>query len=258
MGRLTGKVALITGGAKGLGEADARMFAREGAKVILTDVDVENGQRVADEIGSSAHFMQHDVRNAEDWQRVVKETVSRFGGLNILVNNAGVVELGTIESQTIEQYDFVMDVSAKGTFLGCKYALPEMIKSGPGSIINMASIASVQGEPYVVAYSAAKGAIEAMTRSVAIHCVKSKYNIRCNSVHPSSILTPMVMSLRQKDEETDMKRIENDVNAAMANERGEPDDIAYTVLFLASDESKFINGAQIRADNGTSMITGLI
>ena len=133
-----------------------------------------------------------------------------------------------------------------------------MIKSGPGSIINMASIASVQGEPYVVAYSAAKGAIEAMTRSVAIHCVKSKYNIRCNSVHPSSILTPMVMSLRQKDEETDMKRIENDVNAAMANEWGEPDDIAYTVLFLASDESKFINGAQIRADNGTSMITGLI
>ena len=175
-----------------------------------------------------------------------------------MVNNAGVVELGTIESQTIEQYDFVMDVSAKGTFLGCKYALPEMIKSGPGSIINMASIASVQGEPYVVAYSAAKGAIEAMTRSVAIHCAKSKYNIRCNSVHPSGILTPMVMSLRQKDEETDMKRIENDVNAAMANEWGEPDDIAYTVLFLASDESKFINGAQIRADNGTSMITGLI
>ena len=133
-----------------------------------------------------------------------------------------------------------------------------MIKAGSGSIINMASLASVQGEPYVVAYSAAKGAVEAMTRSVAIHCAKSRYNIRCNSVHPSGILTPMVMSLDQKEEESDMDRIENDVNAARANELGEPDDIAHTVVFLASDESKFINGAQIRVDNGTSVTTGLI
>ena len=258
MGRLEGKVTIITGAAKGLGEADARMFAREGARVVLTDVDVVSGQKVADEVGSSAHFIKHDVRDAGQWEKVVSETVSRFGSLNILVNNAGVVELGTIESQTLDQYDFIMDVSSKGTFLGCKYALPEMIKAGSGSIINMASLASVQGEPYVVAYSAAKGAVEAMTRSVAIHCAKSRYNIRCNSVHPSGILTPMVMSLDQKEEESDMDRIENDVNAARANELGEPDDIAHTVVFLASDESKFINGAQIRVDNGTSVTTGLI
>ena len=258
MGRLEGKVAIITGAAKGLGEADARMFAREGARVVLTDVDVVSGQKVADEVGSSAHFIEHDVRDAGQWEKVVSETVSRFGSLNILVNNAGVVELGTIESQTLDQYDFIMDVSSKGTFLGCKYALPEMIKAGSGSIINMASLASVQGEPYVVAYSAAKGAVEAMTRSVAIHCAKSRYNIRCNSVHPSGILTPMVMSLDQKEEESDMDRIENDVNAARANELGEPDDITHTVVFLASDESKFINGAQIRVDNGTSVTTGLI
>lgn len=258
MGRLEGKVAIITGAAKGLGEADARMFAREGAKVVLTDIDLAAGQKVANEIGESAHFIEHDVRDAGQWEKVVSETVSRFGSLNILVNNAGVVELGTIESQTLDQYDFIMDVSSKGTFLGCKYALPEMIKAGSGSIINMASLASVQGEPYVVAYSAAKGAVEAMTRSVAIHCAKSRYNIRCNSIHPSGILTPMVMSLDQKEEESDMDRIENDVNAARTNELGEPDDIAHTVVFLASDESKFINGAQIRVDNGTSVTTGLV
>ena len=147
MGRLDGKVAIITGAAKGLGEADARLFVEEGAKVVLTDVDAQNGERVAKAIGPNAIFVKHDVRKSEEWNNVIDTTIRTFGSLNILVNNAGVVEVGTIENQTIQQYELVMDVSARGTFLGCQLVIPEMKKSGSGSIINMASIASVQVNP---------------------------------------------------------------------------------------------------------------
>lgn len=256
MGRLDNKVAIITGASKGLGEADARLFAKEGAKVVLTDVDVENGERVAHEIGDAARFVKQDVRDPKGWEVLIKQTVDDFGGLNILVNNAGVVEAGDIETQTIEEYEFVMDVSAKATFLGCQTALPAMVESGSGSIINMASIASVQGEPFVVAYCAAKGAVEALSRSVAVHCTKKKYNIRCNSVHPSGIITPMVMSMAEKAAKAGI--LPPDDQAAGMSKLGEPNDIAYTVLFLASDESKFINGAQIRVDNAMSVISGVV
>ena len=258
MGRLEGKTAIVTGAAKGLGEATARLFVREGARVVLTDIDSANGQKIAGELGESAIFVKHDVRSAEGWQEVIKTAIDNFGGLNILVNNAGVVEVGTIESQTIEQYDFVMDVSSKGTFLGCQLAMPALKKSGSGSIINMASVASIQGEPYVIAYCAAKGAVESLTRGVAVHCAKAGYNIRCNSVHPSAIVTPMVQSMGAKMEESGQQRLAKDNSAAGTNRRGEPDDIANTVLFLASDESKFINGAQIRVDNAVSIIPGIV
>lgn len=256
MGRLDNKVAIITGASKGLGEADARLFAKEGAKVVLTDVDVENGERIAHEIGEAARFVKQDVRDQKGWEVLIKQTVADFGGLNILVNNAGVVEAGDIETQTMEEYEFVMDVSAKATFLGCQTALPAMVKSGSGSIINMASIASVQGEPYVAAYCAAKGAVEALSRSVAVHCTSKKYNIRCNSVHPSGIVTPMVMSMAEKAAKAGI--LPPDEQAAGMSKLGEPNDIAYTVLFLASDESKFINGAQIRVDNAMSVISGVV
>ena len=181
MGRLQGKVAIITGAAKGLGEADARMFAREGATVILTDMDADNGERVAGEIGGSAEFHVQDVRDEQGWEDLIADVVSRHGKLDILVNNAGVVEPGTIETQTAEEYRFVMAVSADGAFFGCKYAVPAMKISGGGAIINMCSIASIVGEPIVVAYAMAKGAIESLTRSVAVHCANNQYNIRCNS-----------------------------------------------------------------------------
>jgi len=256
MNRLQDKIAIVTGASKGLGEADARMFAREGATVILTDVDVENGERIAHEIGGDARFVKQDVRDEAEWEKLIKQTVDDFGGLDVLVNNAGVVEAGTIETQTAEEYKFVMAVSADGTFFGCKHAVPAMKASGGGSIINMASIASVQGEPYVVAYCAAKGAIEALTRSVAVHCAQHKYNIRCNSVHPSGIVTPMVMSMGEKMVTSGLSSISE--MTAGASKLGEPDDIAHTVLFLASDESKFINGAQIRVDNTMSVTSGVV
>ncbi len=255
MGRLAGKIAIITGAAKGLGEADARMFAREGATVILTDVDQDNGERVAAEIGGSAEFVFHDVRKDAEWQALVEGVVARHGKLDILVNNAGVVELGNIETQTEEDYRFIMAVSADGTFFGCKHAVLAMKQTGGGSIINMASIASIQGEPNVAAYAAAKGAIESLSRSVAVHCANNKYNIRCNSVHPAGILTPMVMGLVSKLPPQEPRPTDE---PPPPSKLGEPDDIAHTVLFLASDESKFINGAAIRVDNARSVVEGVV
>lgn len=256
MGRLQGKVAIITGAAKGLGEADARMFAREGATVILTDMDADNGERVAAEIGDAAEFQVQDVRDEQGWEDLIADVVSRHGRLDILVNNAGVVEPGTIETQTAEEYRFVMAVSADGAFYGCKYAVPAMKASGGGSIVNMCSIASIVGEPIVVAYAMAKGAIESLTRSVAVHCANNKYNIRCNSVHPAGILTPMVVDIGPKVTGRDDLRPASEGPAPSA--LGEPDDIANTVLFLASDESKFINGAAIRVDNAKSVMEGVV
>ncbi len=256
MGRLQGKVAIITGAAKGLGEADARMFAREGATVILTDMDADNGKRVAGEIGDAAAFHVQDVRDEQGWEDLIADVVSRHGKLDILVNNAGVVEPGTIETQTADEYRFVMAVSADGAFYGCKYAVPAMKASGGGAIINMCSIASIVGEPIVVAYAMAKGAIESLTRSVAVHCANNQYNIRCNSVHPAGILTPMVVGIGPKVVGRDDLRPASEGPAPSA--LGEPDDIANTVLFLASDESKFINGAAIRVDNAKSVMEGVV
>ncbi|MEW4466514.1 SDR family oxidoreductase [Parasphingorhabdus sp. JC815] len=256
MGRLEGKIAIITGAAKGLGEADARMFAREGATVILTDMDEENGMRVASEIGAAAEFQTQDVRDESAWEDLIADVVSRHGKLDILVNNAGVVEPGTIETQTAEEWRFVMAVSADGTFFGCKYAVPAMKNTGGGSIINMASIASVQGEPVVAAYAAAKGAVESLTRSIAVHCANNGYNIRCNSVHPAGVLTPMVEEIGPKMMARNDLRPASEGPAASA--LGHPDDIAHTVLFLASDESRFINGAAIRVDNAKSVVEGVV
>ena len=185
VGRLEGKVAIVTGAAKGLGAADARLFAAQGATVVIADVDAHNGEALAEDIGAGAVFMPLDVRDEAAWKDLVEAVTERFGRLDILVNNAGVVEVGTPETVTEADYRFIMGVSIDGTVWGCKHAIPAMVKSGGGSIINMASIASVQGEPYVAAYCAAKGAIESYTRAVAVHCAQHQLNIRCNSVHPA-------------------------------------------------------------------------
>ena len=255
MGRLKDKVAIITGAAKGLGEANSRLFAAEGALVIMTDVDIENGERVASEIGDKATFYKQDVRDEDGWVALIKQVMSDHGKLDILVNNAGVVEAGTIETQSAEEYRFVMAVSVDGTFFGCKHAIPAMKKTG-GSIINMASIASVQGAPNVIAYCAAKGAVESLSRGIAAHCANNKLNIRCNSVHPSAILTPMVKSMPEKIAKA---KLGND-NPSMvkAMKIGEPNDVANAILFLASDESKFISGTRVVIDNGLSTVTGHI
>lgn len=254
MNRLDGKIAIITGAAKGLGEADARRFIEEGATVIMTDVDTDAGQKLAQELGNKAEFHTHDVRDEDLWETLIADVVARHGGLDVLVNNAGVVLPGSIEEQTTEQWDLIMDISARGTFLGCKYAVPAMKNSGGGSIINMASIASIQGEGMIAAYSAAKGAVQGLSLSIAAHCAKNRLGIRCNSLHPSQILTPMVENIRAL--------VTDPVEAAKRlvplEEIGEPNDVANMVVFLASDEAKFINGTATPIDNGISIIPGNI
>jgi 3(or 17)beta-hydroxysteroid dehydrogenase len=253
MGRVDGKVAIVTGGAMGLGEADARILAREGARVVVTDINRELGAAVAKAIGGEYRF--HDVANEGQWIELIADVVKKYGRLNIVVNNAGIVEPGNIETQTFDEYRRQMAVSADGTFLGCKYAVPAIAKSGGGSIINMASIASKRGVHSVTAYCAAKGAVEALSRAVAVHCLVEKNNVRCNSIHPGSIDTPMVRGIGAKLVAAGLVNMQAPNAPPPTQQRlGEPLDIANLVLFLASDESKFISGQEFIPDGGISAV----
>ncbi len=256
--RLQDKVAIITGAAKGLGAADARLFAAEGATVVIADVDLEHGEALAADIGPGATFMPLDVRDEAAWKDLIEAVMARFGRLDILVNNAGVVEVGTPETVTDKDYRFVMGVSIDGTVWGCKHAIPAMAKGGGGSIVNMASIASIQGEPYVAAYCAAKGAIEAYTKAVAVHCAQLRLNIRCNSVHPAGIDTPMVRSMPGKIANSDIRPSAAADPGPTPNKLGEPNDIAWAVVYLASDESRFVSGQKFVIDNTISITSGAV
>ncbi len=251
MSRLAGKVAIITGAASGLGRADAETFVREGAKVLLTDIDEKSGRALVDALNvrtaGSAHFMSHDVRSEERWAAVVAEARSRFGGLHVLVNNAGVVVVATPETTTLEQFRFANAVMSEGVFLGCKAAIPVMHASGGGSIVNMSSVASHLGYPVFFAYSAAKGAVRAMTKAIAVHCQMQKYAIRCNSIHAGAIDTPMV---QKASDELGMKM--SDYEATPWG-LGKPQDVANLVLYLASDESRFVNGTELVIDNALTV-----
>lgn len=253
MGRVDGKVAIVTGGAMGLGEADARILAREGARVVLTDINRDIGAAVAKDIGAEFRFL--DVTQEAPWIELIADVVKKYGALHILVNNAGIVEPGNIETQTAEAWRRQMAVSADGTFFGCKYAVPAMKKSGGGSIINMASIASKRGVHNVTAYCAAKGAVEALTRAVAVHCLTEKNNVRCNSLHPGSIDTPMVRGVGAQMVAAGLVPEQSPSSPSpVASRLGEPIDIANLVLFLASDESKFISGQEFIPDGGLSAV----
>ena len=247
MGRLDGKIAIVTGAATGLGRADAEALVREGARVAATDINETAGHELAAKLNGarpgSALFLAHDVRDEARWTQVVAECVSHFGGLHVLVNNAGVVVIATPETCTLEQFRFQNQVMSEGVFLGCRSSIPAIRASGGGSIINMSSMASHLGYPVYFAYSAAKGAVRAMTKSVAIHCQTNKYGIRCNSIHPGAIETQMV---RDATRELGM---EMSMWEQSPTGLGQPSDVANVVVFLASDESRYINGAEILVDN---------
>jgi len=255
MGRVQGKVAIVTGGRKGLGRASAILLAKEGAKVVITDRKAEGAQDVLEDIrqsGGAAIFVQQDVSKEEDWQRIMKEAVDRFGKLDVLVNNAGVGAGKSIEDITLEEWRWVMSVNLDGVFLGTKYAIEAMRKNGGGSIINMSSIEGMVGDSRMVAYDASKGGLRTLTKSAALHCAKRGYNIRINTVHPGFIDTDMVRGFLKAQAKN------GDVEAARkALERlhpvghlGEPEDVAYAVLYLASDESKFATGSELVIDGG--------
>jgi 3(or 17)beta-hydroxysteroid dehydrogenase len=247
MGRVAGKTALVTGGASGLGLADAKLLAAEGANVVLTDLNASRGEAAAAEIGRGAIFLKHDVSSETDWKRVIAETERAFGGLDVLVNNAGVVILSSPEDCTLDEFKFANAVMSEGVFLGCKYALPLMKKSTGASIINMSSTASHVGYPIFFAYTAAKGAVRAMTKSIAVHCQAQGYRVRCNSVHAGAIETPMVQQAQGRSGEAP-----HTIPAGVLppGSLGAPADVANLVLFLASDESRFITGAEFLIDNG--------
>jgi 3(or 17)beta-hydroxysteroid dehydrogenase len=253
MGRVQDKVAIVTGAASGVGKEDAILLAREGARVVLTDLNEEAGRAVAAEIGEQALFVRQDISSEEDWLRVMQLTQERFGGLDILVNNAAILAYGTIEDTTLELWQKIQKINSDGYFLGCKHGLLAMKQRGAGSIINMSSMAGIGGVSSFCAYSASKGAVAAMTRSIAAHCRGKGYKIRCNSIHPDGIKTPMVAGLHTTLKPGQMPAVrERDPKQIMAR-FAEPQDIANLVLFLASDESRFIQGAELRIDNGYLM-----
>jgi len=250
--RLEGKVALISGGARGQGATEARLFAREGAKVVIGDLLEEEGKQVEAEInasGGACLFVKLDVTKAEDWQHAVEAAVARFGTLNVLVNNAGIGstrgpdgEPVTLEHLTEEQWDRVMEVNAKGVFLGTKYAIPAMRQAGGGSIINISSIAGIVGGQ-TTAYGASKGAVRLLTKATAIQYARE--GIRCNSVHPGVIETPMTARMLAREEGR-----QRSIARHPLGRLGQPEDVAYGVLYLAADESSFVTGSELVIDGG--------
>jgi 3(or 17)beta-hydroxysteroid dehydrogenase len=247
--RLEGKVALITGAASGLGAASARRLAREGAFVVVTDRDVEKGAAVAASIGERAVFIKLDVTSEAEWVAVIDGVVAAHGRLDILVNNAGVGVLASIEDTAIEAFRFVHAVNTEGVFLGCKHAVRVMKARGGGSIINMSSVAGIAGAPEMAAYCSSKGAVRTLTKSVAMHCAKKGYGIRCNSLHPAFIDTPMVDAVVNAHRDTDRARA-GLVKSIPLGKLGEADDVAAAVAFLASDDAKFITGVELPIDGG--------
>ena len=244
--RLEGKVAFISGGARGMGAVEARMFTKEGAQVVIGDTLEEEGKRTEAEInesGGQCVFVTLDVTDENAWQDAVAATVSRFGKLDILVNNAGIARINNVEDTTSEEWDLVMDVNAKGVFLGTKAAIPELQKAGGGSIVNISPIAGLTGGR-TLSYAASKGAVRLLTKSTAIQYASD--GIRCNSVHPGVIETPTptpIMLNTQEGRESSAAR-------HPIGRVGQPEDIAYGVLFLASDESSFMTGSELVIDGG--------
>jgi len=254
MSRVAGKIVLITGASSGIGKADAWRLAEEGATVILTDID-DAGAALAEEIsratGQTTRFFQQDVADEQRWDEVIGAVREEFGGLDVLVNNAGIAFIATPESTTLEQFRLANAVMSEGVFLGCRAAIPAMRLRGGGSIINMSSVASHLGYPVYFAYTAAKGAVRSMTKSIAIHCQMNGYNIRCNSIHAGAIDTPMVRSsfaqLGMEPPDPEKQDPNNPVGI------GRPQDVANLVLYLASDESRFMNGAELMLDNALTI-----
>jgi 3(or 17)beta-hydroxysteroid dehydrogenase len=251
MTRVSGKVAIVTGAAKGIGAATAILLAREGARVVVADLDETGGQDVVDRIAAAAGealFIKQDVTDEAGWTQTVATAVARFGGLHILVNNAGVAFPGTVEDTSLEDWRKLMAVNLDAVFLGIKHAVPAMKATG-GSIVNLSSIEGLIGDPNLAAYNASKGGVRLLTKSAALHCAKAGYRVRVNSVHPGFIWTPMVEGYLRNFGDVAAGR-EAIGKLHPVGRLGEPDDIAAGVLYLASDESRFMTGAELVIDGG--------
>ena len=255
MGRVAGKAALITGAAGGLGRAMAWMLAREGAKVAVTDVDAAGAEALAAEINAeipgAAFAYAHDVTDEDQWIDVVARAAGAMGGLSILINNAGIGgRLLWAEQDTLENWRKVQAINLESVMLGCKHAMPHLRASGAGSIVNISSVAGLAAAPGMGAYNATKAAVWMYTKTVALEAAKAGWNVRCNSVHPVFIKTPILdpfIAMAGGDETTAHEKLARGIPMKRI---GEPDDVAWCVLYLASDESKFVTGAEFEIDGG--------
>ncbi len=253
--RLEGKVSLVTGAAQGIGLAVAREFVRQGATVFLTDVQDEKGAAQASALGGDAHYRRLDVRLEDDWRAVTGEMVERRGRLDVLVNNAGVTgfENGYVphdpENVSLEDWRAVLATNLDGVMLGCKYALKAMRRTGTGSIVNMSSRSGVVGVPQAAAYAASKAAVRNHTKSVALYCAQMGWRVRCNSVHPAAIMTPMWEAMLGGGEGREA-RAKALVKDTPLKRFGTPEEVAHLVVYLASDESSFTTGAEFTIDGG--------
>jgi NAD(P)-dependent dehydrogenase (short-subunit alcohol dehydrogenase family) len=249
MGRLNGKVALISGGAKGQGATETRMFVREGARVVFGDILDDEGKKAEAEIrgaGGDATYVHLDVTREADWRGAVATTVERYGKLDVLVNNAGILLRSKIEETSEADWDRIMAVNVKGVFLGTKYALPAMRRAGGGSIINISSTAGLVGSPgETAAYTATKGAVRLFTKATAIQHARDK--IRCNSVHPGPIVTDMIKDMLENKASWEQR-----LRRLPMGRAGTPEEVAYGVLYLASDEASYVTGSELVIDGGTT------
>jgi 3(or 17)beta-hydroxysteroid dehydrogenase len=255
MGRLDRKTALVTGGASGLGKAIAERLVHDGAAVVITDIQKDIGQSTAAEYGLT--FLEHDVCDETRWVEVVAEVEKKFGQLDVLVNNAGILgPMGSVnpENTPLANWRRIFAVNVEGVFLGCRAAIPAMRRAGGGSIINISSVAGLFATPYATAYGASKAAVRQLTKSVAQHCAQENLRIRCNSVHPGNVRTALWDKQAEENAQRRGVSVEKVVAEAEANspmgELVQPEDVAAAVSFLASDDSRHMTGTQLLVDCG--------
>jgi NAD(P)-dependent dehydrogenase (short-subunit alcohol dehydrogenase family) len=249
MGRVDGKVALVTGAASGIGAATAQVLASEGARVIAADIDAAKAAASVAAFNGAARAVALDVTDDTAWAQAVATAQADFGGFDILVNCAGILERGTIADTEMASWNRVIDVNVTGTWRGCHHAVGHMKEHGGGAIVNISSVAGMVGDSFLMAYCASKGAVRLLTKSIALYCIDQANGIRCNSVHPGVIETPMVQNMfdQQPDPQAERRLWEGFVPGGRF---GEPEDVAKMILYLVSDDARFVNGAEFVIDGG--------